>query len=131
MVRTRAMIAGSALLLAASGLSCSRSRQETPAREAVLPLLQKEAQSLKTDGERLNPALGVTAVWNIAGVDVVEQPSDPARPWRGTIRFSIESRTKGFADAQRFEKTFNYVYDAGLKQWLSEYTPAKPVPRTP
>lgn len=97
-----------------------------PNKEAVLQLLQQEAQSLKTDGEKVNPDLGVKSTWNILSVEVKEQPNDPDRPWTGTIRFRIESRMKevdGSDVTQQFEKRFEYVYTNTLKRWIIQYTP--------
>jgi len=97
-----------------------------PNKEAVLQLLQQEAQSLKTDGEKINPDLGVKSTWNILSVEVKEQPNDPDRPWTGTIRFRIESRMKevdGSDVTQQFEKRFEYVYTNTLKRWIIQYTP--------
>jgi hypothetical protein len=97
-----------------------------PDKGAVTQLLQQEAQSLKTNGEKLDPSLGVKATWTIVSVDVREQPNDPDRPWAGTIRFKIESRMKdvdGSDQTQTFEKKFEYVYTNTLKQWITQYTP--------
>ena len=97
-----------------------------PDKGAVTQLLQQEAQSLKTNGEKLDPSLGVKATWTIVSVDVREQPNDPDRPWAGTIRFKIESRMKdvdGSDQTQQFEKKFEYVYTNTLKQWITQYTP--------
>jgi hypothetical protein len=102
-------------------------------RGAVLPLLQQEAQSLKTDGEKMDdPKLGVKTVWKIESVEVKEGPSGSDNPWTGTIRFKIESSMKevdGTTVSQSFEKRFEYVYSGVLKRWIVQYTP--PAPATP
>jgi len=92
-----------------------------PSKEAVTQLLQQEAQSLKAGGEKLDPSLGVKATWNIVSVEVREQPNDADRPWAGTIKFKIESRSKdvdGSDQTQTFEKKFEYVYTNTTKQWM-------------
>jgi hypothetical protein len=97
-----------------------------PSKEAVTQLLQQEAQSLKADGEKMDPSLGVKATWTIVSVEVREQPNDPDRPWAGTIKFKIESRMKdvdGTDQVQQFEKKFEYVYTNTLKRWITQYTP--------
>src|SRR3970040_1494769 len=65
-----------------------------PAREVVTASLQQEANTLKADGEKLDPVLRVKATWNIEGLDISERPNDPDRPWAGTIRFKIRSETQ-------------------------------------
>jgi hypothetical protein len=66
------------------------------------------------------PDVGVKATWNIAGIDVVEDPGNVAQPFKGTIRFKIESATHALEGpaTQAFEKRFDYVDDAALKKWL-------------
>jgi hypothetical protein len=112
---------------------CSKAKDPRLSREAVLPLLQQEAQSLKTDGEKMDdPKLGVKTVWNILGVEVKEQPANPDNPWTGTIRFKIDSSMKegdGTTATQSFEKRFEYVYSGVLMRWIVQYTP--PAPTTP
>ena len=101
-------------------------------RDAVLPLLQQEAQSLKNDGEKMDdPKLGVKTTWNIVGVEVREQAGSDD-PWTGTIRFKIDSSMKepdGTTATQSFEKRFEYVFSGVLKRWIVQYTP--PAPTTP
>jgi hypothetical protein len=97
-----------------------------PSKEALQALLQQEAQSLKTDGEKINPELGVKSTWTIQSVDVREQPNNPDQPWAGTIKFKIESRIRdvdGTDSTQQFEKRFEYVYNETLKRWIIQYTP--------
>jgi hypothetical protein len=85
--------------------------------------LQSEAEGLKRDGEKPLPGMGVTSVWAIEAVEVQEQKDDN-RPWRGTVRFRIESSMRepdGTISKDTIKKTFNYAYDAPLKKWLVQY----------
>ncbi len=101
-----------------------------PSRDEVLALLQAEADYMKKGGEKMDPKLGVKAVWNIEGIDVVEQPNDSAHPWKGTVRFKIVS-TMHDADGSEtndlIRKHFSYVYDSATKKLLfqSSTTPPK------
>ena len=92
-----------------------------PSREEVLALLQGEANDMKKGGEKMDPKLGVKAVWNIEGIDLVEQPNDSAHPWKGTVRFKIVS-TMHDADGSEtndvIRKNFTYVYDTATKKML-------------
>ncbi len=113
------------ILLAFAGC---KGRLLGPNKEALQALLQQEAQSLKTDGEKVNPDLGVKSTWNIVAVEVREQPNSPDQPWAGTIRFKIESRIRdvdGSEVPQQFDKSFEYVYSDTLKRWIIQYTPPK------
>jgi hypothetical protein len=52
---------------------------------------------------------------------VTERPGDTDKPWNGTIRFKIESRTRepdGSATTDHLEKKFDYVFDAASGRWL-------------
>ena len=122
-----------ALLLAlVPVLGCS-SKPEGPHKEAILPLLQKEAESLKASGEKIDPGLGVQSTWTIEGVDLREQPKDESNPWAGTIRFKILTRTKDFDGStvnDEAKKQFEYVWSAVLGKWIFKYTPT-PAPRKP
>jgi hypothetical protein len=116
---------GVALCLVAS--ACSRG-PKAPPRETVLPQLQQEAQSVKAEMEKIDPSLGVAAVWTIDGVEVKERANDPDRPWTGTIRFKVESRTRepdGTTSVARREKSFDYLYDVRAKKWQMQYAPGK------
>ena len=111
----RHFLAAVAVALCACSGAPSKSEQQD-ARGA----LQKEAEALKRDGEKMPPALGVTATWTIVGVDVQEQPGNAAQPLTGTIKFRINSQTRESTGVveNNFERSFKYVYDAGIKQWL-------------
>jgi len=113
---TQITLALAAALLAAA---CSKGGDDRPAREAVLPLLQ-------TDGEKVDPSLGIKATWNIEGVDVKEQPGNETNPWAGTIRFRIETTVNdvdGTPLTQNLDRQFDYVYSAALKRWIIQYRP--------
>ncbi len=89
-------------------------------RESATAALQKEAEGLKRDGEKMDPVLGVKAVWTITAVDVQEQPGNATQPLVGTIKFRINSQMRESTGVveNNFERNFKYVYDAGLKVWL-------------
>jgi hypothetical protein len=120
--------AGVVILAAAlTGLGgCGRKGADVPGREVVTSLLQQEADSLKRDGEKLDPVLRVKATWAITGIDVTERANDPDRPWAGTIRFKIKSEMRdeqGAATVDEFERRFDYVYSASLKRWVFQLSP--------
>ncbi len=124
-------LAAAALALLFSG--CIKSLDPRLRREAVLPLLQKEAESLKQDGEKVDPNLGVSSTWNIEAVEVKEQPGNDTNLWAGTIRFKIESRMRevdGSVVTQSFDKRFEYVYNATLRRWIIQYTPPAPAKKS-
>lgn len=100
--------------------ACSGGAPSGSDREAAVAALQKEAEGLKRDGEKMNPALGVKATWNITSVDVQDQPGNPARPLLGTIKFRINSQMRDPTGPteHNFERTFKYEYDTAIKQWL-------------
>jgi len=110
-------------LAAAAGVvafvACGSSGPKPPSRETALALLQQEATSMKKDGEKVDPSLGVTATWNIETVDVTERAGDKEKPWAGTIKFKIEARTRdaGESHTDHIEKTFSYVFDAASGKW--------------
>ena len=105
------------ILVGCAWFGCSI-KDRAPARETVLPLLQQEAETLKKDGEQINPALGVKITWTIEAVEVREQPDNPSRPWAGTLKFKIESRMS--EGTQVLPKKFEYVYDAPMKRWIMQ-----------
>ena len=109
-----------AVLAVAAGVACSGGVPTGSDREAAVAALQKEAEGLKRDGEKMNPSLGVKATWNITGVDVQDQPATPAKPLLGTIKFRINSQMRDPTGPteHNFERTFKYEYDAGMKMWL-------------
>ncbi|MFI5183507.1 MAG: hypothetical protein ACHQNV_03845 [Vicinamibacteria bacterium] len=88
-------------------------------RDQVLTSLQQEAAHMKADGENM-PDVGVKATWTIVAVDVQEQAGNDAKPFKGSVRFKIESSAHalGGQAPQNFEKKFDYVYDAAQKKWL-------------
>jgi len=116
-----------AVAVALPGLAaCGRIVSRGPSREVVTPLLQKEANELKANGEKLDPVLGVKATWTIKGIDVTER-SDRDRPWAGTIRFRIRSETRDMdrgPQIDEFDKQFDYVYSTALEKWIFQLPPS-------
>ena len=108
----------------AVGASCSVFKSITkPSKETVQAALQTEAEGLKRDGEKPIPGMGVKSIWTIEGIDIQEQKDDN-RPWRGTVRFRIDSAMRepdGTISKDSIKRTFDYVYDAPLKKWLVQY----------
>ena len=116
------------LLAALFGGACGEKTPERPPRETVLPLLQKEAASMKADGERVNPALGVKSTWHVESVEVQEQADNKAQPWKGSIRFRIETRMSepdGTETNDRLNKQFYYAYDLVPGQWRMQPGPPR------
>jgi len=110
---------------------CSRG-PAVPKKDAVLPLLQKEADTLKTDGEKVDPSLGVQSTWTIEGVEVREQPKNEANPYAGTVRFKILTRTKDFDGSTQNDqvtKQFDFVWSAVLSKWIFQYKATPPPAR--
>jgi predicted small lipoprotein YifL len=119
----------SAILIGTLALAgCGKKGEERPTREAVTASLQQEADSLKSDGEKLDPVLRVKATWTVEGLDVTERANDPDRPWAGTIRFKIRSDTKdtdGKVVTDEFQRRFDYLYTTSVKRWIFQM-PATP-----
>ena len=115
-MRHRLVLVVWALSLVAA--ACARPEPK-PTRDQVLPLLRQEAARMKADGEKM-PDVGVTTTWTIVAVDVQDQAGNEAKPFRGTVRFKIESSAHalGGQSPQTFEKKFDYTYDAAQKKWL-------------
>lgn len=107
------------IVLALALAACGGMLKPKQTKESVQPLLQKEAESMKVDGEKM-PDLGVKAIWHIAGVEVRDQAGNAKQPFAGTVRFRIESRTQDFdgPKSQSFDKKFEYVFDAATGKWL-------------
>ena len=121
--RTRAVLIFATAAVAAS-CGIFKSGPPKPSREAAQAALQADAESLKRDGEKPIPGMGVTSLWTIEGIEIQEQPKDENRPWRGTVRFRIDSAMRepdGSISKESHTKKFDYVYDAPLKKWLVEY----------
>ena len=125
---TRSARLGTLILAAlATGLGCGRKGPDLPGREVVTPLLQQEADTLKRDGEKLDPILRVKAIWTIEGIDVTERPNDADRPWAGTIRFRIQSVMRdeqGVVTTDEFERRFDYVYTTSIHRWIFQLAPS-------
>ena len=122
--RARGILVVAALLAAVA--ACARKGPDRPGREVVTPLLQREADDLKRNGEKLDPVLGVKATWTIAGIDVTERPGDADRPWAGTIRFKIrgETRDTGGVVVDEFERRFDYLWTASVNRWIFQLAPS-------
>lgn len=102
------------------GLSCSGKKDTAAAREQLLAELRLEAQSLKTNGEKVDPTLPVRSTWTLVDAQVKDQPDNIVFPYKGTVRFRIETRTKdvdGSVASDTFEKSFDYMYDPKAKKW--------------
>ena len=125
-------VLGSAIAVSlAAGLACSM-KPKGPSREMVLPLLQQEANSLKADGEKASPGLGVKSTWAIKSVEAREQPNNESQPWAGTIQFNITSEMRevdGTPLVQKFDKRFEYVWSTVMNRWIIQYTPPAPAAR--
>jgi hypothetical protein len=126
--RTRS---GTALFLAVLMVGgCNLRGLSGPSREEVMSLLQAEAADMKKGGEQMDPKLRVKVTWNVDGIDLVEQPDDPKRPWKGTVRYRIISTmhdADGTETNDLIRKNFTYVYDTDSKKLLfvSSVTPPK------
>lgn len=117
---------GLALVVATAG--CGVGKLRGPTREAVTAALQQEANSLKADGEKLDPVLRVKATWTVEGLDVVERPNDADKPWSGKIRFKIRSETKdtdGKVVVDEFNRQFDYVYTTTVNRWIFQMPDAR------
>jgi predicted small lipoprotein YifL len=128
-------MAGIVILAAALvGITACRPKgPDLPGREMVTPLLQREAETLKAENEKLDPILRVKATWEIEGIDITERPTDPARPWAGTIRFRIRSvmqDEQGVVTTDVIERRFDYVFNPTLGRWIFQLPPS-PAPPAP
>ena len=126
---TRAGTTGVVILAAAlvGVAACKPKAPDIPGREVVTPFLQQEADTLKRDGEKLDPILRVKAIWTIEGIDVTERPNDADRPWAGTIRFRIQSVMRdeqGVLTTDEFERRFDYVYTTSIQRWIFQLAPS-------
>jgi hypothetical protein len=120
-----------ALTLPLALLGCSP-KAAGLSKETLLPLLQKEAASLKADGEKVDPVLGVQSVWTIEGIDIKEQKGNETSPWLGVVRFHIVSHTKDFDGStvnDESRKQFEYVWNTTLGKWVFQYKAPPPTPR--
>jgi hypothetical protein len=122
---TRLLLGAGLAVSLGTGVACSM-KPKGPTREMVFPLLQQEANSLKADGEKASPGLGVKATWVIQAVEAREQPQNESQPWAGTIRFNITSEMRdvdGTPLVQKFDKRFEYVWSTVMNRWIIQYTP--------
>ena len=118
MKRRAAVLALAALL--ATAAACSKPGAKKATKEQVTAALQAEAATMKRDGEKLDPSLGVKATWTIHSLEVKEQPGNDSQPFTGAVVFYINSLTQESTGPveTNFQRTFNYVYDAKLGKWL-------------
>jgi len=120
-MRNWSTIGAGALALAWLAAGCGIGKPAGPTREAVTAALQQEANSLKADGEKLDPVLRVKATWTVEGLDITERAGDADRPWAGKIRFKIRSETKdtdGKLVIDEFDKQFDYIYTMSVNRWI-------------
>ena len=120
-MRLCSTIGAATLAAALLAAGCGLRKPAGPTREAVTAALQQEANSLKADGEKLDPVLRVKATWTVEGLDVKERPKDPDHPWSGKIRFKIKSETKdtdGKVVTDEFARQFDYVYTTSVNRWV-------------
>ena len=82
------------LMLPAAALAACATKPKGPTKEEVAAGLRAEAEIMKREGEKMDPALQVTNTWNIGAIDIQEQPDNKAEPFRGTVNFEIASVTK-------------------------------------
>jgi len=126
-MHTRSTAVPALVLLALSGWSCGPRGPAKPTREQVTAQLQQEADTLKREGEKLDPVLRVTAHWDVAALEVNERPDDADKPWAGSIRFKIRSETKdsdGKVQTDEFEKRFDYIYTMSVNRWIFQMPPS-------
>jgi hypothetical protein len=122
------MLGAGALALVVATAGCGVGKLGGPTREAVTAALQQEANSLKTDGEKLDPVLRVKATWTVEGLDITERPNDADKPWAGKIRFKIRSETKdtdGKVVVDEFNRQFDYVYTTSINRWIFQMPDAR------
>ena len=120
-MRTWSTIGAGVLTLVVATVGCGIVKPKGPTREAVTAALQQEANTLKADGEKLDPVLRVKAIWTVEGLDITERANDADRPWKGRIRFKIRSETKdtdGKVVVDEFKRQFDYVYTTSLDRWI-------------
>ena len=107
-------------VVAALGLACSGKRNAGETKDQLLASLRLEAQALKVNGEKVDPKLPVQSTWTLVDAQIKDQPDNIVFPYKGTVRFKIETRTKdvdGSVATDQFEKSFDYMYDPKLKKW--------------
>ena len=129
-MKTRLVLGVCGLSLAVAALGCG-TKLVGPKKESIQPLLQKEAESLKADGEKAD-GLGVKTRWDIVSVEVRDQPGNDTNPFAGTIRFRILSSTPdadGSVVTDQTEKRFEYVWSTTVNKWIIQYVPPTPKPK--
>ncbi len=110
------------VLILWGAISCAPpAEEELPSKETVEGRLREEGESLKKEGEAIDPSLGVKITWNVEEVLVQEQVGVKNEPWIGTIRFHIVSVTPEYDGSnitQEFTREFDYIWDLANDRWL-------------
>jgi hypothetical protein len=122
------MLGAGALALVVVTAGCGVGKLKGPTREDVTAALQQEANTLKAEGEKLDPVLRVKATWSVEGLDVSERPNDADQPWSGKIRFKIRSETKdtdGKVVVDEFNRQFDYLYATSVNRWIFQMPGAR------
>jgi len=105
---------------AAFASSCSGIKDAGVTKDQLLASLRLEAQSLKANGEKVDPKLPIHSTWTLVDAQVKEQKDNIVFPYKGTVRFKIQTQTKdvdGSVATDSFEKSFDYMYDPKLQKW--------------
>ena len=101
--------------------ACSAISKSPPPQSDVEAALREVAEAEKREAEAdVNPSLGVKITWTVDSVEVRPVPGDAARPYAGTIRFIVESKTPeldGYA-TDRFERSYEYLWDIETSAWV-------------
>jgi hypothetical protein len=108
------------VVVAGLALSCSGKKDAAATKDQLLAELRLEAQSLKVNGEKVDPKLPIQSTWTMVDAQIKDQPDNIVFPYKGTVRFKIVTRTKdvdGSVATDQFEKSFDYMYDPKAKKW--------------
>lgn len=107
------------LLLLTAG--CSPAKKTPPPQEEVQALLQQIAETERREAEAdVNPNLGVKVTWQIDSVEVQPQPGNEAAPYKGTVRFIVESQTPELDGVvtERVQSEYEYLWDLESGAWV-------------
>ena len=113
-------LAAIAAVVAGFGLACSGKKDAGVTKDKLLAELRLEAQSLKVNGEKVDPKLPLQTTWTMVDAQIKDQPDNIVFPYKGTVRFKIETKTRdvdGSVTTDQFEKSFDYMYDPKAKKW--------------
>ena len=78
-------------MLPAAALAACATKPKGPTKEEVAAGLRAEAEIMKREGEKIDPALQVTNTWNIGAIDIQDD--------RFTMRYEVRSAKLGGAVA--------------------------------